>query len=120
MTKQCSSCRQELDASLFYKNNYNVKDGLDCYCKACRNAKAYTLTNADKKIFGDRIPTLSDFHPVGKEWKKLNIWNRYDANKLDELLYNDQDITKVFYMSTIEKSESKKNSKNKKWGQKDK
>jgi hypothetical protein len=118
MTKQCSSCRQELDASLFYKNNANLKDGLDLYCKACR--KTYALTVAEKKIFGDRIPTLSDFNPIGKEWKRVDTWNKYDADKLDELLYNDKDITKVFYMNTTEKSEAKKNSKNRKWGQKDK
>jgi hypothetical protein len=118
MTKQCSHCRQELDASLFYKNKSNVKNGLDCYCKKCRLDIKNTLTAADKKIFGDRIPKLSDFHPLDKEWKRVDTWNKYDADKLDELLYNGGDITKVFYMNTTEKAESKKNSKNRKWGQK--
>jgi len=44
MNKICSKCKKEKSLDLFYKNNYNKKDGLTSQCKEC-----VTLYHSKKK-----------------------------------------------------------------------
>ena len=51
MTKTCIKCKEAKDISLYYKSKaYRPNDdGLDYYCKQCRNSSIYKTWNTNKK-----------------------------------------------------------------------
>jgi hypothetical protein len=116
--KQCSCCKQVKLKSLFYKNK-GTRDGFDNYCKECRLGK-YVKAEPSRSYLGKSLK-LEDFHPEDRKWKRVDTWNKYDADRLDELLHNGGNITEVFFMDTKKKAEWDKNKKLKRsWKKKDK
>jgi hypothetical protein len=113
--KQCSFCKDVFPKTQFYKNKA-TKDGIDAYCKPCRNNKKRKRLDKNNMING-RSLTMDDFYHPEKKWKKLETWNKFDSTRFDELLYNGGDITKVFFMGVGERNEWEKSRKKKrKWG----
>lgn len=113
--KQCSYCKEEYPISNFY-NNKATKDGFDSYCKECRNNKKRKPFDKHNMING-RALRMEDFYPPEKQWKRLETCNKYDATRLDELLYNGGDISEAFYMRVHDKLEYEKSKKKKRrWG----
>jgi len=51
MTKTCARCKETKDVSVFYKQTAlrPNDDGLDYYCKTCRNASAKKTWTTNKK-----------------------------------------------------------------------
>jgi hypothetical protein len=117
--KQCSYCKEVKPKNTFYKNK-GTKDGLDNYCRVCRLNRYREKQEPYKGVAGKYLK-LHDFYPENKKWKRLETWNKYDATRLDELLYNGGDISQVFFMDTNEKAEWEKSKKRKiLWKKKDK
>jgi hypothetical protein len=113
--KQCYSCKQDHPTNQFYKNS-NKKDGLDPYCKPCRNHRKLNPITKDELPNG-RALRMDDFYLPEKKWKKLETWNKFDATRFDELLYNGGDITEVFFVGVHERNEWEKSRKKKRrWG----
>ena len=113
--KQCANCKDEFPVAEFYKNKA-TKDGFDSYCKVCRNNKKRNPFTKDNQING-RALRMEDFYMPEKKWKKLETWNKFDATRFDELLYNGGDVTEVFFDGVAEKKEWEQSRKKKrKWG----
>ncbi len=114
--KQCSYCKEDHPTSNFYKNRA-TRDGFDAYCKPCRSLRDRgMLPKKDDKIDG-RALRMEDFYPEAKQWKRLETCNKYDATRLDELLYNGGDISEAFYMKVHDRLEYEKSKKKKRrWG----
>ena len=104
----------------FYKSKTR-KDKVDTYCKRCRLAihSGNYLVQKNNLIPAAKILTMEDFYPKAEKWKKLETWNKYDASRVDELLYNGGDISEAFYNNVYEKQDYEKSKKMKnKWGKK--
>lgn len=114
--KQCAMCKDEFPVAEFYKNKA-TRDGFDSYCKPCRNQRKRGIFTKDNQINGSAL-RMEDFYMPEKKWKRLETWNKFDASRLDELLYNGGDITEVFFSDVYKKKEWEQSRKKKrKWGQ---
>ena len=114
--KQCAWCKDVFPKAEFYKNKA-TKDGIDSYCKECRNNKKRAPLTKDSLPNG-RALKMEDFYHPEKKWKKLETWNKFDISRLNEVLYNGGDISEVFHMKVHERLDYEKSKKKKrKWGQ---
>jgi hypothetical protein len=70
-TKECSNCNKELPKTKrYWGKRKNAKDGLDYYCKECKNKKQKELIEKNKEINKNRDP----YNP--KETKECSKCNR--------------------------------------------
>ncbi len=85
-TKVCTLCKKEKEITLFYKRK-EYTDGLDCYCKECKNKKS-------REHYWNNIEANREYHRLYKlrNKEKRQKWILKDLYNLPIEKYNDMFI----------------------------
>ena len=81
-TKECCSCKKELQLDMFYKN-IRMSDRLDCYCKKCKRIRysaSYDEWRKKYKVYNDK--NENTFGRMGRKRGNSGILKRdYELSK---------------------------------------